>query len=130
MAGSERAVIQAVAFAAGGAGDKGGGSAGANVGRSANAASLQVRIASPLNGSIIALDPDIPPKNQRMQFAATANGKGRWELDGKAIGAADRALSWFPMPGAHTLKLVGEKGEVLDEARFEVRGANLKAASR
>jgi penicillin-binding protein 1C len=89
-----------------------------------------VRIASPVPGSIVALDPDIPLRNQRLQFSATAYGTGRWELDGKVIGVANRALSWFPMPGPHVLKLVSDKGELLDEAKFEVRGASLKTASR
>ena len=88
-----------------------------------NAGGLMARIASPVPGSIVALDPDIPFRNQRMQFSATAYGKAHWELDGKAIGAANRPLAWFPMPGAHVLKLVSERGEVLDAAAFEVRGA-------
>ncbi len=126
LAGSERAVIQLAAFTSGGTA----GSAGRSVTGNPGASSLQTRIASPVPGSIIALDPDIPPKNQRMQFAATAYGKGRWELDGKTIGTAHGPLSWFPMPGAHTLKLVSEAGEVLDQAKFEVRGASLKTVSR
>ena len=113
VGGSERALIQTVALSG-----------------NAGVAGLQARIASPAPGSIIALDPDIPLKNQRMQFSASAYGKGRWELDGKVIGAATHSLSWFPMPGAHVLKLVSDKGEVLDEAKFEVRGASLKTASR
>ena len=141
VAGSERAVIQSVAFA-GGAGAGAGANSNASMGRGVNqsvsrgvtlnpnTAHLQTRIASPVPGSIIALDPDIPPKNQRMQFSATAYGMGRWELDGKVIAPANRPLSWFPMPGAHTLKLMSEKGEIIDEARFEVRGANLRTVSR
>ena len=128
VAGSERAVLQSVAFAGGGAAGGAGGSAGSgglDTRRSANPVHLQTRIASPVPGSIIALDPDIPPKNQRMQFAATAYGKVRWELDGKVLGSANRSLSWFPMPGMHTLKLMSEKGEALDEVKFEVRGATV-----
>ena len=117
IAGSERMVIQTVASTAGSAG-------------SAGVSSVQARIASPTPGSIIALDPDIPLKNQRMHFSATAYGKGRWELDGKLLAPAAGALSWFPMPGPHTLKLLGERGEVLDQAGFEVRGASVRAATR
>jgi penicillin-binding protein 1C len=113
LAGSERAVIQSVAFPS----------------KGSDSATVQARIASPVPGSIIALDPDIPPKNQRLQLSATAYVRGHWELDGKALGAANKPLSWFPMPGVHTLKLVGEAGAVLDEARFEVRGARIQAAS-
>ena len=114
LAGSERAVIRSAAFAGGGV----------------TPAHLQARIATPVPGSIIALDPDIPPQNQRLQFSATAYGKGRWEIDGRVAGAANRPLSWFPLPGAHTLKLVGEGGVVLDQAAFEVRGARMKTAAR
>ena len=114
VAGSERAVVQAVAFA----------------GKGSDIANVQARIASPVPGSIIALDPDIPPKNQRMQFAATAYGAARWELDGKVLGVANRPMSWFPLPGAHVLRLLSQNGEVLDEARFEVRGASIRMATR
>ena len=65
-----------------------------------------------------------------MQFSATVQVNGCWELDGKAIGSAAEALSWFSWPGAHTLKLVGERGEGLDEAAFEVRGACAKVTAR
>ncbi len=110
LAGSERELVRLA-----GAGGPGG---------------LPVRIASPVPGSIIALDPDIPPVNQRLQFSATAYRKGRWELDGKTLGGAERPLSWFPLPGSHSLKLLNDKGEVLDKVIFEVRGASLRMAAR
>ncbi len=113
VAGSERGVVMLAAH-----------------GAAAAASGAQPRIAHPVPGSIIALDPDIPPKNQRMQFSATAPVKGRWELDGKVIGQASQPQSWFPWPGAHVLKLIGERGEVLDEAAFEVRGAGVKTAAK
>jgi penicillin-binding protein 1C len=93
----------------------------------ADGANLQARIASPVAGSVIALDPDIPPANQRLQFIATAPGAARWELDGKIVGTANRSMSWFPMPGTHRLRLINGRGEILDEAVFEVRGAQVRA---
>ena len=91
---------------------------------------VQARITAPVPGSIIALDPDIPARNQRLLLNAQAAGDARFELDGKALGSAARGLTWLPWPGRHTLKLVSAQGEVLDQASFEVRGAVAKAAPR
>ena len=41
------------------------------------------RITSPSNGTIIALDPDIPPEHQRVRFEAEGSGV-QWRIDGKA----------------------------------------------
>ena len=111
VAGSERAVVQ---LAANGA-----------------AASLAPRIASPVPGAILALDPDIPPANQRMHFIATAmRADHAWVLDGVRVGAAGRPASWAPQPGRHVLKLVDAHGRVADEAAFEVRGAMLRQTAQ
>lgn len=91
---------------------------------------VQARITAPVPGSIIALDPDIPARNQRLLLSAIAATHARFELDGKSLGGAAQGLTWLPWPGRHTLKLLGAQGEVLDEASFEVRGAVPKAASR
>ncbi|WP_287984610.1 penicillin-binding protein 1C, partial [Diaphorobacter sp.] len=47
-----------------------------------------VRIAAPAPGSIVALDPDIPPQHQRVHFMASpASAPGlRWRMDGKPLG--------------------------------------------
>ncbi|MDB5892857.1 MAG: penicillin-binding protein [Rhodoferax sp.] len=83
------------------------------------------RITSPAPGSVIALDPDIPPQHQRLRF--TADGPSpRWRLDGKPLptGAEQR---WLPWPGRHRLQLVDARGTTLDEIQFEVRGAGVAA---
>jgi penicillin-binding protein 1C len=83
------------------------------------------RITAPTNGSIIALDPDIPPQHQRLRF--TAEGKDlRWLMDGKPF-AQGSSAQWLPWPGRHAVKLVNNKGETLDEIRLEVRGAGVVA---
>jgi penicillin-binding protein 1C len=83
------------------------------------------RITAPTNGTIIALDPDIPPKNQRLSL--TAEGANlRWLMDGKPL-AKGASAQWLPWPGRHVVQLVGSHGEVLDEVRLEVRGAGVKA---
>jgi penicillin-binding protein 1C len=84
-----------------------------------------VRITAPANGSIIALDPDIPPKSQRLTF--TADGKGvRWLMDGKEF-AKGPSAQWLPWPGRHVVQLISNKSEKLDEIRLEVRGAGVLA---
>jgi penicillin-binding protein 1C len=86
-------------------------------------ANAMARITAPANGSIIALDPDIPPRNQRLGF--TAEGKGtRWLMDGKEF-AQGPSAQWLPWPGRHRVQLVSASGEKLDEIRLEVRGAGV-----
>ena len=88
-----------------------------------------VRIATPVSGTIVALDPDIPPTRQRLQFAATGHAPGmalRWRLDGKPV-ARGANWAWLPWPGRHVVQLTDAHGAVLDEVRIEVRGAGVKA---
>ena len=83
-----------------------------------------LRIRAPAPGTIIALDPDIPPNRQRLTFAASGDG-GRWRLDGKPL-AQGAQVQWLPWPGRHVVQLTDARGRVLDELRFEVRGAGVK----
>jgi len=80
-------------------------------------------IASPRDGSIFAIDPDIPPAAQRITFEGE---RGTWRLDGRAIGSGER-LRWAPWPGRHRLELVAPSGETLQTVAFEVRGAGVRA---
>ncbi len=84
-------------------------------------------IAAPTDGTIVALDPDIPPSAQRLKIrSATAPGSAiHWRLDGKPVG--DQAeFDWPLWPGHHHLELLDARHRVIDELSFEVRGANLK----
>ena len=85
-------------------------------------------ITAPPSGTIVALDPDMPPDNQRLQFKSDATGPQaahlRWQINGRDMGKGPR-LAWLPMPGRHTVKLVDASGQMLDETRIEVRGAGL-----
>lgn len=83
-----------------------------------------VRIETPSDGTIFALDPDIPAARQRISFerASGASSLGTWRLDGKTLGHAPR-VPWLPWPGRHLLELVNADGSVADAVRFEVRGA-------
>ena len=86
------------------------------------------RITAPANGTILALDPDIPPLHQRVSFtAAGAQARGLvWLMDGKAFARGPQA-QWLPWPGRHVVQLADARGTVLDEVRLEVRGAGVKA---
>jgi penicillin-binding protein 1C len=88
------------------------------------AQTVRAGIAYPGDGSIIALDPDIPDGVQRVHFQAAPQLPGqRWRLDGVTIGDPDRAVRWAPTPGRHALALLDARGEELDRVHFEVRGA-------
>jgi penicillin-binding protein 1C len=83
-------------------------------------------ITNPRDGSIFALDPDMPPRAQRITFEGE---RGVWQLDGKRLGQGER-ISWAPWPGRHELSLVAADGRVVQRVRFEVRGAGVKTATR
>jgi penicillin-binding protein 1C len=82
----------------------------------------QPKIVYPADSSLIALDPDIPERLQRVRFEAQGEGGLGWVLDGKEVSAAELEAGWAPVPGKHELKLVGRDGRTLSSARFEVRG--------
>ena len=90
-----------------------------------NDAAPTARITSPSNGTIIALDPDIPPRNQRLTLLAEGR-QLRWRLDGKPLAQGNTTL-WLPWPGRHHFELINAQGKVLDEVRVEVRGAGVKS---
>ncbi|WP_179401033.1 penicillin-binding protein 1C [Burkholderia guangdongensis] len=89
-----------------------------------SASSGPPRIGSPADGTLFALDPDIPAGRQRVVFerAGGASARVAWRLDGKPLGRAAR-VPWLPWPGRHVLELVDAHGSVADSVRFEVRGA-------
>ena len=75
---------------------------------------------------MVALDPDIPPARQRLQFTATGSDL-HWRMDGKPLGRGAR-VAWLPWPGRHRVQITDAGGQVLDEIRLEVRGAGVVAA--
>lgn len=92
-----------------------------------------LRIAQPVDGTILALDPDIPALNQKVWLRAAglagqARAQVRWRVDGVAVGAGAET-PWAPWPGRHTIELLDGKGAVRDRAAVEVRGAVLKQAA-
>ncbi len=93
-------------------------------------ASALAHIAYPGQGTIIALDPDIPPENQRIALALSgpAGAGWQWRIDGKAAGVASRDVLWRPVPGKHRLALFDAGGRELEHVSFEVRALRVRRA--
>ncbi|MEM5386123.1 penicillin-binding protein 1C [Paraburkholderia phymatum] len=89
------------------------------------------RIGSPTDGTLFALDPDIPAARQRIVFerASGSSASSTWRLDGRSLGRDERVL-WLPWPGRHVLELVGADGSSADSVRFEVRGATARGPAK
>ncbi|MGK6309647.1 penicillin-binding protein 1C [Variovorax sp. DT-64] len=83
------------------------------------------RITAPTDGTIIALDPDIPPRHQRVRFEAEGSSGLQWRIDGKPL-ARGASAQWLPWPGRHVVELLDARGRVVDQLRLEVRGAGVK----
>ncbi|WP_034387210.1 penicillin-binding protein 1C [Comamonas composti] len=120
-----------------------------------HAAPVALRIARPADGTILALDPDIPPERQRVQLvarqagtasapdwqdaslrwrmvtpvpaAAAAPGRGAPREARREIGRGSTA-AWLPWPGRHRIELLDARGQVLDSIHLEVRGAGVLAS--
>ncbi|MCF8174012.1 MAG: penicillin-binding protein 1C [Burkholderiaceae bacterium] len=90
--------------------------------RAAQAKEL-ARIRYPTEGTVIALDPDIPPQRQRLLLQLSASGEPgwQWHIDKQPAGRADRPSHWLPQPGKHRLALLDAGNRELDAVEFEVR---------
>ncbi len=80
-------------------------------------------IAYPGQGTVIALDPDIPPARQRVALRLSGQpGAGwQWRIDGQPLGPAGHDVLWRPSPGRHRLALADAGGNELETVGFEVR---------
>ena len=88
----------------------------------APAAARAPRIASPANGSIYALDPDIPGERQRLAVRVSGAAPGHRLLIGKTVlGDAEAGASFAPRRGSHLVSLVDPGGRTVDRIRFTVR---------
>jgi penicillin-binding protein 1C len=85
-------------------------------------ASPRPRIASPVSGTVIAIDPDIPAASQRVTFESRGTDRLVWRLDGVVLGPSAGRVLWRPEPGRHVLQLVDDAERVRDAVTFQVRG--------
>ena len=79
-------------------------------------------------GTVLALDPDIPPAHQRLQLRASGAAPGQalaWRIGGKPVARGSEG-AWLPWPGRHRVQLLDGRGQVLDEIGIEVRGAGVR----
>ena len=86
-------------------------------------------IAYPGQGSIIALDPDIPPERQRvaLQLSGQPDAGWQWRIDSEALGSAASEVLWRPRPGRHRLRLLDRNSRELESVSFEVRALKGRA---
>ncbi len=81
------------------------------------------RILYPPSGTVIALDPDIPPDLQRVFFISQSGEEGlQWRIDETIMERTGKTVPWSPKPGKHLLCLLDGEREILDSVNFEVRG--------
>jgi penicillin-binding protein 1C len=80
-------------------------------------------IAYPVDGAIYAIDPDIPLAKQVIRFTSGASvpDNAHWRLNGKNY---SNAMAWKLAVGKHTLALHSQNGVVLEQVKFEVKGAS------
>jgi penicillin-binding protein 1C len=81
------------------------------------------RIVYPPSGTVIALDPDIPPELQKIFFISqTSENEFRWVLNGSPMETVGRTIPWTPKAGKYFLALADGDEKILDYVYFEVRG--------
>ncbi|MEX8518567.1 MAG: penicillin-binding protein 1C [Leptothrix sp. (in: b-proteobacteria)] len=104
---------------------------GSPVIRAASARAL-AHIDTPADGSILALDPDIPPGRQRiaLRLSGPAGPGWRWQMDGQPIGLASQPQRWLLQPGRHHLLLQDARGQTVEAVRFEVRALKGRSTHR
>jgi penicillin-binding protein 1C len=105
--------------------------AGAGAGFLARGEPAELRIVAPSPGTIVALDPDIPPRAQRLRLQAdgrkTVSNEVSWRVDGVPLGIGSQQ-QWLPWPGRHRISLVDRNGREHDSVQVEVRGAGVRPA--
>jgi penicillin-binding protein 1C len=74
---------------------------------------------------VVALDPDIPPRRQRVTIIASGAPEGAvLAVDGRALPSSRDAgrltALWEPVPGVHVVTLA-DRHYVFDRARLTVR---------
>jgi len=91
---------------------------------SLGASTTLARIEQPTDGTILALDPDIPPQRQQLRLQSNRSDVVWW-VGGQKVGQG-RLAHWLPVPGRHVVQIQNAQGRVTDEITLEVRGAAIK----
>jgi penicillin-binding protein 1C len=82
------------------------------------------RIVYPPSGTVIAVDPDIPPELQKIFFISQTNEEDlRWVLNGHTISRVGTIFPWTPKTGTYLLALCDGENGIIDSVNFEVRGS-------
>ena len=90
--------------------------------------SAGARIVMPTDGTIIALDPDIPAAHQRVQLkSGDVAQAGCWAVNDEHLGCSAAPMAWSPAAGNAVIKLMDADGKALDRVTVVVRGALLLA---
>jgi penicillin-binding protein 1C len=82
-------------------------------------------MASPRDGTVLLLDPDIPPAAQRLLLTGA---RAQWFVGGRRVGHGTQAV-WTPQPGRHAVERRDAQGRVLDRVHIEVRVAPAQAST-
>jgi len=81
------------------------------------------RILYPPSGTVIAVDPDIPPELQKVFFVSrTDENNLQWVLSGTPMEKVGKKIPWTPKEGKYSLAIADKDEKVLDYVYFEVRG--------
>jgi penicillin-binding protein 1C len=92
------------------------------------ASGVGARIVTPSDGTIIALDPDIPANHQRVQFkSGDAAQAGCWTVNDAPLGCSSDSLAWTPVAGNAVIKLMDADGKERDRVTVLVRGSLQRA---
>ncbi|MES2614777.1 MAG: penicillin-binding protein 1C [Bdellovibrionota bacterium] len=81
------------------------------------------KIIYPVEGMMIAVDPDIPAEQQRIFFESSVQDDSlKWVLNDDEIADNSEKYPWQPsIKGSYNLKLISTKGKLIDEVHFFVR---------
>ena len=88
--------------------------------------STRLKIEAPIDGTILALDPDIPRNAQKLYLKATIPAADpradtiSWYIDDIHIGHGAGNF-WSPHRGTHRITLKDENAKVVDEVVISVR---------
>ena len=81
------------------------------------------KIIYPPSGTVIAIDPDIPPELQKVFFVCQVHEDDfQWVLNGSPWERTGGMVPWIPKAGKYHLAIADKDEKILDYVYFEVRG--------